>query len=78
MTLSRCLKPDSLSTRGFISSVYGVNTSQTSDCDISTFKVTVIEGYANTVESQTAEKLGVGVRKEIFQKLGQLAWSPPK
>jgi hypothetical protein len=37
-----------------------------------TFKMPVIERNANIIQSQAFEKLGVGIREEIFKELNNI------
>lgn len=38
-----------------------------------TFKVTIVEGDADAVQSKAFEKLGIGILEEIFQKLERMS-----
>jgi len=68
MTRSKCLKPDCLRTRGFISSEYRMSVGLTSEVS-PTFEVTVVESNADTVQAEAHEELGISILKEVLQEL---------
>lgn len=70
MTRSKCLNPDSLRTKGFMSSSDRVRAGDMIDAMVFlTFEMTIVERNADAVQSETLEELGILVLEEIFQEL---------
>jgi hypothetical protein len=70
MTRSRCLKPDSLRTRGFISSVTNVQHIALYCFENRlTLEVVIVEGESDAIQSEALEELSVGIGKEVLQEL---------